>query len=317
MDPGGIGTPFAVQVAGLRLPNPLILASGIADETGLSMANAVLNGAGGVVTKSLSLAPREGHRNPVVVELPFGLINAMGLPNPGVEEYRSEVHDYKVRSGGENPIIGSIFGASIEDYAACAREVEGIGVDAIEINGSCPNALGLGTEFGGDPSVIMDLVKAVKEKVSIPVFFKLTPLCSDIVSLAKACERGGADGIVAINTIKAMSIDVRTGRPVLTNRTGGLSGPAIRPVGVRCVYEISGEVGIPVIGVGGITTWEDALEYIMAGASAVQIGSAVAWGNLGVFGSILSGMGVFMEEEGYSSVDEMRGIAREVGTWRS
>jgi dihydroorotate dehydrogenase (NAD+) catalytic subunit len=317
MESGMIRTPFTVDVAGLRLPNPLILASGIADETGLSMANAILNGAGGVVTKSLSLNPREGHGNPVIIQLPFGLINAMGLPNPGIEEYRSEVHDFKVHTGGEHPIIGSVFGSTVEEYAECAAAAEGIGVDAIEINGSCPNAKGLGTEFGQDPSVIEDLVKAVKANVTIPVFFKLTPMCADISRLAKACELGGADGIVAINTMKAMGIDIRTGRPILTNRTGGLSGPAIRPIGVRCVYEIAQSVGVPVIGVGGISTWEDAIEYIMAGASAVQIGSAVAWGGLSVFGTILSGIASFMEEEGYSRIEEMRGLAREVDAWRS
>jgi len=312
-----VAGPLFIHFAGISAPNPLFLASGVADETGMSMAMAVRMGAGGVVTKSLSLLPREGHRNPVVVDLPVGMINAMGLPNPGVDAYREEVSVFHAQTGGMNPIIGSVFGATVDEYARCAASVQGIGVDAVEINGSCPNAKGLGLEFGQDPEVIADLVGAVKANVSVPVFFKLTPNCNDIVRLAQACADGGADGIVAINTLRAMRIDVRTGRPVLTNISGGLSGPAIKPVGIRCVYDISRSVDIPVMAVGGVCSWEDALEYIMAGASAVQIGTAVRSKGLSVFSEIGEGLLHFMEEEGYSSIGEMVGIAGEVSRWRS
>ncbi|MDG6224241.1 MAG: dihydroorotate dehydrogenase [Candidatus Thermoplasmatota archaeon] len=306
-----------VEISGIRFPNPLLLASGIADETGLSMAKAVERGAGGVVTKSLSLDLREGHRNPVVVDLQNGMINAMGLPNPGASHYIREIEEYRRHTSGKNPIIASVFGSTIEGYAECARTIAASGVDAIELNGSCPNAEGLGLEFGQDPDVISDLIKAVRSAVSIPVFFKLTPMCNDIVKLASACQDAGADAVVAINTMKSMKIDIRTGRPVLTNRFGGLSGPAIKPVGVRCTYEIASRLDIPVISVGGISNWEDAVEYIMAGASALQIGTAVAWGNLDVFSRIRSGISGFMRAEGYSSLEEMRGIALEVKRWRS
>jgi dihydroorotate dehydrogenase (NAD+) catalytic subunit len=303
-----------IEIAGLRFPNPLILASGIADETGASMAESVKRGAGGVVTKSLSLVPREGHKNPCVVEMPFGLLNAMGLPNPGIEAYKEEVEEYFKLAKNTHPIIGSVFGSTVEEYALAAKGAQDIGVNAIEINGSCPNAHGLGLEFGQDPMVIYELVKEVKRRVSIPVFFKLTPATSDIVKLGKAVDRAGADGIVAVNTMPAMKIDIHTGRPVLTNTTGGLSGPALRPIGVRCVYQLysSEEISIPIIGVGGITSWQHAVEYIMAGASAVQIGTGVTWKNLDIFGEIRKGLLNFMTDEGYGSIDEIRGKALEV-----
>ncbi|MGA1872687.1 MAG: dihydroorotate dehydrogenase [Thermoplasmatota archaeon] len=304
-----------VEIAGMRFPNPLILASGIADETGASMAEAVRMGAGGVITKSLSLEPRAGHTNPCIVELPFGLINAMGLPNPGIREYKKEIEDYLRATEGSAPIIASVFGSSIEEYGLAAGNLADMGVNGIEINGSCPNAKGLGLQFGQDPMVIEDLVKEVRSAVSLPVLFKLTPACSNIVDLASAAQIGGADGLVAINTMPAMKIDVYTRRPVLTNRTGGLSGPALRPVGVRCCYEIatSGRIRIPIIGVGGISNWEDVLEYILAGASAVQIGSAVTWGNLGIFNAILDGLLDFLKEERVRRLEDLEGGSLEVG----
>jgi len=303
-----------VEIAGIRFPNPFILASGIADETGASMVEAVRMGAGGVVTKSLSLQPREGHRNPCIVELPYGLLNAMGLPNPGIQGYAEEVAEYFRSTKGSNPIIGSVFGSTVEEYALAAGRISDMGVHAIELNGSCPNAKGLGLQFGQDPMVIEDLVREVKDAVKVPVFFKLTPACSNIASLALAAQIGGADGVVAVNTMPAMKIEVRTRRPLLTNVTGGLSGPALRPIGVRCVYEIasSGRIRIPIIGVGGISSWEDALEYMMAGASAVQIGTAVTWGNLAVFGEMTEGLLTFMKEERIRSIQDIVGAARGV-----
>lgn len=306
---------LSVKIAGIGFPNPLLLASGIADETGLSMASAVSHGAGGVVTKSLSLKPREGHPNPVIVDLPEGLINAMGLPNPGIDEYAEEIGIYRRETGGRNPIIASVFGASIQEYAEASGKVSDLGVDAVEINGSCPNAKGLGVEFGQDPDVIKELVSAVKDNVNIPVFFKLTPNTSDIVPLAVAAQKGGANGLVAINTLKAMAIDIYTARPILTNVTGGLSGPAVRSVGIRCVYEIGkcDEIDIPIIGVGGVASWEDAVEYLIAGASAVQIGTAVKLHNLDVFGNIERGIASFMDRMGYGSIDDMVGLSHRRG----
>lgn len=305
---------LSIQISGLDLSNPLLLASGIADETGSSMAEAVSNGAGGVVTKSLSIAPREGHRNPCIVELPFGLINAMGLPNPGIEEYAKEIGAFREGIERPTPVIGSVFGSTIEEYGTAAEMVQQIGVDAIEINGSCPNAKGLGLQFGQDPAVIDELVREVKGRVGIPVFFKLTPAASNIVELGFSAQEAGADGLVAVNTMPAMKIDVRTRRPVLTNITGGLSGPSLRPIGVRIVHQLmsSGDIDIPVIGVGGVLNYEDVLEYMLAGASAVQIGTAVTWGNLKVFGEIASDLLVYLEAEGFSSIQDLVGSALEV-----
>ena len=304
---------LAVEFAGMRLPNPIILASGIADETAGSMIRAVREGAGGVVTKSLNIGGRDGHPNPVVVELEDGLINAMGLPNPGIEEYGREIREYLRVTGGGRPIIGSVFGSTTEEYADAADLIVKKGVHAVEINGSCPNAKGLGLEFGQDPAVIEDLVDSVVNSCDKPVFFKLTPNTHDIVSLAKAAERGGADGVVAINTLRSMKIDIYTSRPILTNVSGGLSGPSIKSVGVKSVYDIaSSDVGIPIIGVGGISGFEDAVEYIQAGASAVQVGTAVMWGNLSVFGRIRDDMRKFLKDEGYGSVDDIIGKALEV-----
>ena len=307
-------TDLSAEIAGIELANPLMLASGIMDETGQSMASAVRHGAGSVVTKSLSMEPREGHQNPVVYEMDIGMINAMGLPNPGVEAYAEEIGSFREKAG-DTPIFASIFGSSIEDYAYAASKAEELGVDGIEINGSCPNAKGLGLQFGQAPGVIGDLVSAVRSAVKIPVLFKLTPVTDDIVKLALAAQEGGAHALVAINTMKVIKLDIRTKRPVLTNGFGGLSGPALKPIGVRCVYEICSDdrIEIPVIGVGGISTAEDAIEYMMAGASAVQIGTAVRWQGPSIFGEISDGITKFMEEMGYSSIKKIIGAALEDG----
>ncbi|MFW3145206.1 MAG: dihydroorotate dehydrogenase [Thermoplasmatota archaeon] len=302
------------EIAGLKLRNPLMLASGIADETGASMAEAVKRGAGAVVTKSLSLESREGHPNPCIVELPFGLINAMGLPNPGIKEYGSEIKEYRKLIGSRAPVIGSVFGSTIEEYGLAAKGAQEIGVDAVEINGSCPNAKGLGLQFGQDPEVIDELIMEVRSRIDLPLFFKLTPATSNILSLAEAAQEAGADGIVAVNTMPAMEIDIHTGAPILTNLTGGLSGPALRPIGIRCVFEIcrSPEIKIPVIGAGGISGWEDALQYLMAGASAVQIGTAVTWSDLDIFNSIRKGFVSYLEQNDLSSIEDVVGAALEV-----
>ncbi len=295
-----------VSIAGIRMRNPTMLASGVLDETGRSMTEVARAGAGAIVTKSVGLEPRDGHPNPCVVELECGLINAMGLPNPGVRSYSDEV---KVALEGGVPIIGSVFGGSESEIAEVAGRMAAAGVAAIELNLSCPHARGVGAEIGSTPDMVEAVCKAVKASVKIPVFAKLTPNTSSIASLAKAAEAGGADGVVAINTLKAMAICPELARPVLSNKVGGLSGPAVKPVGVRCVYEIFEAVDIPIIGAGGVSSANDALEYIMAGASAVQIGTAVWTAGTAVFSGICDGLIAFMSANGYRSVEEMRGIA--------
>lgn len=295
-----------VDLCGLRLRNPTMLASGVLDETAGTMVEVARAGAGAVVTKSVGRSPREGHANPCVVELEVGLLNAMGLPNPGIDYFSEEVKAVK-RDGVT--VVGSVIGGSEDELADVAALMAAAGADAIELNLSCPHAKGLGTEIGSTPEDVERVCRRAKDRVKVPMFAKLTPNTSSISNLAKAAERGGADAVVAINTLKGMAISPEAGMPVLANRFGGLSGPAIRPVGVRCVYEIYDAVEIPVIGVGGISTGRDALEYIMAGASAVQVGTAVWTHGPAVFKTICEDVSRFMDEYGYSKVGDMVGVA--------
>lgn len=302
-------TPMAdlgLDFCGLRLRNPTMLASGVMDETAATMAEAARAGAGAVVTKSVGRSAREGHANPCVVELEFGLLNAMGLPNPGIDYFSGEVAAVKKQGV---TVIGSVIGGSEEELAAVAAQMASAGADAVELNLSCPHAKGLGTEMGSTPEDVERVCRTAKEGLGVPLFAKLTPNTSSISALAEAAEKGGADAVVAINTIKGMAISPEARMPILANRFGGLSGPAIRPVGVRCVYEIYEAVEIPIIGVGGISSGLDALEYIMAGASAVQVGTAVRAHGTAVFGAICEQISQFMDENGYSKVEDMVGVA--------
>ena len=295
-----------IEIAGLQLSNPTILASGILDETGASMLQVAEAGAGAIVTKSIGLDPRPGYPNPTFLEMPHGYLNAMGLPNPGIDGFEEEM---RVATRSRTPIIGSVFAAVPEDFARLASRMESFGAKAVELNLSCPHAKGYGMEIGVDPEAVGAIVKAVKHACQVPVFAKLTPNTHRLVEVARSVQDAGGDGIVAINTLKAMAISVEMRRPFLSNLGGGLSGPGIKPVGVRCVFDLKEALKIPIIGVGGIETWRDAVEYIMAGASAVQIGSAVSSRGLGVFAEVRNGMAVFMEREGISSVQDMVGAA--------
>ena len=294
------------EIAGVALRNPTMLASGFLDETGGSMGRVYQAGAGAVVTKSVGPQPREGYPNPTIVELDAGLLNAVGLPNPGVIEYEHEVQ--RAHAAGAI-VIGSVFGKDAEEYAAVAAKMSIYGVKAIELNLSCPHAKGLGTEIAQDAAAVRDFTRAVKDVVDIPVFPKLSPNVQDIATFAIAAEEGGADGIVAINTLKAMAITPELKMPSLANKYGGLSGPAIRSIGVRAVYDICEKVHIPVIGVGGVGSGRDALEYIMAGACAIQIGTAILSRGLGVFNEVAKEMGLLLEEAGFRSVPEAIGVA--------
>ena len=273
-----------------------MLASGILGTTKESIE--FFKKAGAVVTKSIGMEERKGHPNPTFVELEHGILNAMGLPNPGVEEYVKEIKDI----GIEN-IIGSIFGKTTEEFIFVAKKMEGY-VKAIEMNMSCPHAQGYGDAF--PTAQIRKTVERVKESVGIPVFVKLG--VENIKERAEEAVKGGADGIVAINTIKAMAIDIETSMPILGNIYGGYSGPAIKPIGIRCVYELS-SLGIPIIGVGGILTGKDVIEYLMAGASAVQIGSGIYYRGKEIFEKICLEIKEWMKEHGYTKLQQIRGIA--------
>lgn len=294
-----------ITLAGIEFSNPVLLASGILDETGESMARVAELGAGGVVTKSVGTASRNGHPNPTVHETECGLLNAMGLPNPGMKLYVREI----MRACRANvPVIASIFADTPEGFAVLAGKARASGAHAVELNLSCPHAKGLGLEMGQDPVLAGEIVRAVKT-AGIPIFPKLSPHVNNIAEMAKALEEAGADGLVAINTLRAMAIDVDTATPVLGNIRGGLSGPAIKPVGVRMVYELHRATKLPIIGVGGISTGRDALEYIMAGASAVQVGTAALHRGPEACGDIAKELGTELDRLGYTNISGAVGRA--------
>jgi len=276
------------------------------DEDAGSMKRIIDCGAGAVVTKSIGLKPREGYPNPTVVELEHGMLNAMGLPNPGIEGFGEEIKKLKHSNA---VVIGSIFGSNSNEFVDLSNKMQGYGADALELNLSCPHAKGYGLEIGTDAALVKEITSKVKESASIPVFVKLSPNLTNIVDIAKAAERGNADGIVAINTVKAMKIDLDLKMPTLANKIGGYSGKAIKPIGVHCVYDIKSNVNIPVIGVGGVTTGKDAIEYMMAGASAVQIGTGIYYRGLDIFKKICNEMEQWMSDNGYKNVTEVIGVA--------
>ena len=278
------------------------------DEDEGSMRRILENGAAAVVTKSIGLKPRKGHPNPTCIELDHGLLNAMGLSNPGIDAFQSEVRPL---SKDDYVIIGSIFGSTTKDFILLAQKMQKYGATAIELNLSCPHAKGYGLEIGQDLALITNITTAVKDATTIPVFVKLSSNVNNIVDCAVAAEHGGADAIVAINTVKAMKIDISAQTPVLGNKVGGYSGQAIKPIGIRCVYEIFEHITIPIIGCGGITNGEDAIEYIMAGAQAVQIGSALYYRNVDVFHTISDEILSWMENHNINTIKDIQGVAHQ------
>lgn len=282
------------------------LASGILGVTAASMKRVALSGADAVVTKSIGLNPRKGHPGPVLTTSHGGLINAVGLTNPGIDAFKEEMD---ILRGNKVPVILSIFGSTVEEIVEVARKGVLLEPDAIELNLSCPHAeIG---QIAHSPDLTRKYVSAVKSEVDCQVYAKLTPNASDIVTVGKAAEEAGADAVVAINTVRGMKIDIHQMRPVLGYKVGGLSGPPIFPVAVRCVYDLSQALTIPVIGVGGVSNWEDAVEMHLAGASAIQIGTALIEG-LDVFSAIKKGVKEYLKKMNISDLSEIVGAA-----WRS
>jgi dihydroorotate dehydrogenase (NAD+) catalytic subunit len=262
-----------VQVGRLSLKNPVLTASGCFGY-GLEFDDffdvATL---GGICTKGLSLLPRPGNAPDRICETPGGMLNAIGLANVGVEVFCNEKLPI-LRQRGVT-VIANIFATSIDDFVALAKRLDGeSGIAAVELNVSCPNVTHGGIEFGRDVKMAAQVTAAVRAATKLPIWVKMSPEAGDLIGVARACESEGADAISAINTIRGMVIDIERRRPKLHNRTGGLSGPALRPVAVRMVYELAGALKIPVIGIGGITSTRDALEFLLAGAKAVQVGTA-------------------------------------------
>ncbi|MEA3294799.1 MAG: dihydroorotate dehydrogenase [Euryarchaeota archaeon] len=271
---------LSIELTGLEMNNPTILAAGILGTTGASLKRIASAGVGAVVTKSIGAIPEQGHPNPSLVSLECGLLNAMGLPNPSYKEFNDELMTAKE---GDIPVIVSIFGSCCEEFCEIIEGLEG--ADAFELNLSCPHSQQYGAAVGTDPVLVEKITRAAKTTASVPIWVKLTPNVTDIVTIGEAASRGGADAVVAINTIRGMAIDIYSGYPILGNLYGGLSGAAIRPVAVKCIHDLYRALDIPVIGVGGVSKWQDAVEMMMAGASAVQIGSAI-YDNFTVFSEI-------------------------------
>lgn len=283
------------NIAGITVEPPLILASGILGQTAESLVRVLNSGMGGAVTKSTGLEPREGHPNPTVVELETGLLNAMGLPNPGIDVMLKEIKAVKEELPG-SVLIGSVYGTEPSEFAHLAGKMEEAGVDGVELNLSCPHADKYGATLSSDEGLVRDIISDVKKNTNVPVFVKLPPLMN-IVPLGELVEKAGADAIVAVNTVKSMAINVETRTPILGNKFGGYSGPGIKPIGLRCVYELYEEVDIPIIGCGGVSTGRDVLEYMIAGASAVEIGSAFYYRAIEAGKLIVDEMKELLEED--------------------
>lgn len=296
---------ISTQVGAIKLERPTMLASGI---LGISLdvfARLYKEGAGALVTKSLSKEPWEGYANPTLIGVKAGYLNAVGLSNPGAPYFAKMISSNKTI-----PIIVSLVGSVEEDFTFMIKQFENVKILGYELNLSCPHVAKVGLEVGDDPELVHKIVKSVKSHSKVPVIAKVGLGSSDYLETVRVACEAGIDAITAINTVRAMAIDVETTRPILSNKIGGLSGPAIKPIAVRCVYEISSKFDIQIIGCGGVSNWEDAIEFILAGSSAVQIGSALGDKWIGVFSEINNGISKYMEKKGFTKIKEMVGSAK-------
>ena len=297
---------LSIDIAGIRLRNPLLLASGF-----LGISQEIFNrlyndGLGAIVSKSISVSPLEGYKGPTVVSLgEKGYINAVGLSNPGSDAFANEIIN------NQTPLIVSIVGSSVSEFPKLISKFDKLNILGYEINLSCPHVAKMGMEVGDDPELVIKIIKTIKSKTKKPIIIKVGIGNTDVLKLATIIQESGADAITAINTIRAMTINVDTGMPILSNKIGGLSGIPLKPIGVRCVYEISKKVTIPVIGCGGIFTWEDALEYILAGATAIELGSVIGYEGLKAFNQIKLGIIRYLEKKGYKNIKEIVGLAHQ------
>jgi len=297
---------LSTSIGTLTLERPTILASGI---LGISLdifERLYRSGAGAVVTKSLSKEPWDGYVNPTIFSVKGGgWLNAVGLANPGATEFSN-----MISKSHEVPIIVSLVGSTEDDFDFMVKQFESCKISAYELNLSCPHVANVGLEVGDDVELVKKIVKKVKSNTNVPVIAKVGLGTTNYLDTVGAACEAGADGITAINTIRAMAIDVETQKPILSNKIGGLSGTPIKPIAVRCVYEISSKFDVPIIGCGGISTWQDAVEFILAGASAVQFGSVLGEHWTEVFAEINNGIKNYMDKNGYSKMSEMIGNAK-------
>ncbi|SDQ09630.1 dihydroorotate dehydrogenase [Carnobacterium viridans] len=294
---------LAVKLPGLDLKNPIMPASGTFGFGDIYLDQYDYTVLGAIVIKSTTVDAREGNANPRYHHLKNGVLNAVGLKNPGVDVIVAE--KLPLLAKFDTPVIASVAGTTIEEYIEVTKKLcQSPIVRALEINVSCPNVKEGGLTFGSKPESVYDITKAVKAVSTVPVYIKLTPNVTNIVEIAQAAEKGGADGISMINTLLGMSIDVETKRPILANKTGGLSGPAVKPIAIRMVYQVSRAVSIPIIGMGGISTVDDVLEMFMAGASAVAIGTA-NYANPMICKELIEALPKRMDELGIESIESL------------
>ena len=299
---------LAVQIGSLKLKNPVMTASGTFGY-GEEYADYVdLNKLGAIVVKGLSLKPRLGNPPPRIMETAGGMLNAVGLQNIGVEEFINEKLPYL--KNFDVAVIANIYGETYTEYSKVAKKLSSVkGIHALEVNVSCPNVKKGGLSFGSDPKATAEVTRRVKAETNLPVIVKLTPNVTDIAAIAAAVEKAGADAVSLINTLTGMSVDLKTRTPHLKNITGGLSGPAIKPVALRMVWQVVQRVSIPVIGIGGIMTAEDALEFLIVGAKAVQIGTA-NFINPRATLDVIEGM------QNYLSYNKIKDINEIIGTFK-
>ncbi len=291
-----------VSIAGVEFNNPLIAASGTFGFGREYSEFYPLSTLGGISCKGITLQARPGNPSPRIAETPSGILNAVGLQNPGVDHFVKEDLPWLREQG--TVIIANIAGNSYDDYCKMAEKLSDTAVDMIELNISCPNVKSGGVQFGTSCESVGAITKAVRKYCKKPLIIKLSPNVTDIVSIAQAAEAEGADAISMINTLTGMRIDINTGRPIIRNNTGGLSGPAVFPVAVRMVYQVAQAVSIPIIGMGGISTWQDAAEMLIAGAAALQIGTILFKDPYAPV-KINKGLNEFLDSKGMKSVTEL------------
>lgn len=296
---------LSIELDKIHLRNPTMLASGILGISQSIFERLYNENIGGIVTKSISVNPMKGYPNPTIIPLGRGsYLNAVGLSNPGVHAFSKELCQNK-----NIPIIISLVGSSEKEFSEMVRVFDSLNILGYEINLSCPHVSKMGMEVGDDPEAVDKIVRTVRMNTNKPISVKVGVGSVDVVELARIAIDAGANIITAINTLRAMSIDVETMMPILSNRIGGLSGSAIKPIGIRCVYEISKKLQVPVIGCGGVSSWQDVIEYMIAGASAVQVGSVIGTSGPRIFKKITKDLKKYVEEKGLRNISEIIGIA--------
>lgn len=296
---------LSLDFCGIKLKNPIMTASGTCGH-GLELAEFFpIEELGAISVKGMTLAPRIGNPTPRIAETTAGMLNSVGLQNPGADYFiKNELPQLKNKGV---TVIANISGDTVGDYVKLAEKLGSAGVDMIELNISCPNVAHGGLAFGTDPEVVDELTAAVKKVAEVPVIVKLSPNVTDIVCIAKAAEQGGADALSLINTLLGMKIDINTRKPVLARKVGGFSGPAIKPVAVRMVWQVSGAVNIPVIGMGGIMTAEDVVEFLLAGAKAVMVGTATLI-NPDAAHKILTDLEEYMKKHNIADISDFKRV---------